>query len=225
MEGDQEHIGVIKIVRKNCLVGNDVTEDDGFFSDVPGSGSLSRSLQAQKKYMKKNLLYDENEDSEDDKAYFTKENSPNDSISKYDTDSLRSSESIEKQALLSGNNDNLVKHVNELDIEIGNAATLTDDYKIKSLLLGDNATSITLGTNVKDKSKLPEHISVSHANLAIIDHSDTQEESHGDNKVTLRERSIDGKNQEKRHTLHDFSDWGNRTNIYPDVYAPLPYSE
>lgn len=225
MEGDQEHIGVIKIIRKNCLVGNDVTEDDGFFSDVPGSGSLSRSLQAQKKYMKKNLLYDENEDSEDDKAYFTKENSPNDSISKYDTDSLRSSESTEKQALLSGNNDNLVKHVNELDIEIDNTATLTDDYKIKSLLLGDNATSITLGTNVKDKSKLPEHISVSHANLAIIDHSDTQEESHGDNEVTLRERSIDGKNQEKRHTLHDFSDWGNRTNIYPDVYAPLPYSE
>lgn len=30
---------------------------------------------------------------------------------------------------------------------------------------------------------------------------------------------------ENRHTFADFTAWKNRTDIYPDVYAPLPYSK
>lgn len=229
MDGNQEHIGEIKIVRKNCVLGKEDTiyEDDGFFSDVPGSGSMSRSLQALNKYMKKNLLFDDNEDSEEDKAYFTKENSPNDSISKYDSDSVKSNESsiIAKQETLSKYEDSkdiTVQSAHDSDVEVTNAAKLTDDYKIKSLLLLDKSVNSETAGNFIEESKPQASVSV--ANLSIIDQH--EKESYDKSAVvTFREKSDSEKNEEKRHTVHDFSDWSNRTNIYPDVYAPLPYSK
>ncbi|KAI5631404.1 hypothetical protein NE865_15879 [Phthorimaea operculella] len=47
-----------------------------------------------------------------------------------------------------------------------------------------------------------------------------------EDKVPLREKSAQSARlEDHRHTLHDFSGWVNRTNKYPDVYAPMPYSE
>lgn len=227
MDGDQAHVGVLTVIRKSCVLDNDniAYEDDGFFSDVPGSGSLSKSLKAINKYVKKNLLYDQTEDYEEDKAYFTKENSPNESISKCDSDSVRSNDSIEKHVPLS-KNVNTITSSNPTVIfpetEVVNTASLTDDYKINSLLLLDNDKPNRLDTDsVIPRTKESRPVSV--ANLTIIDENET--DLLNEKEVTLRERSGDGKNEEKRHTIHDFSDWANRTNIYPDVYAPLPYSK
>lgn len=225
MEGDQAHTGVLTIIRKSIVLDNDNTiyEDDGFFSDVPGSGSLTKSLKAMNKYVKKNLLYDQTEDYEEDKAYFTKENSPNESISKYDSDSVRSNESIDKHVPVSENDKTSTSAnatVNFPEVEVANTATLTDDYKINSLLLLERPKSVVPDSaNPRAKESRP----VSLANLTIIDENET--DLHNAQEVVLRERSGDGKNEEKRHTVHDFSDWANRTNIYPDVYAPLPYSK
>lgn len=75
-----------------------IYEDDGFFSDVPISGSLSRSMLALNKYVKQNLLCDENDEFEEnnDIAYFSKESSPNDSVIKCDNESFKSNYSDEK---------------------------------------------------------------------------------------------------------------------------------
>ncbi|KAJ2952381.1 hypothetical protein O0L34_g4666 [Tuta absoluta] len=93
MNGNQ--LSDTKTTRKDGFIISDTSyEDDGFFSDVPTSGSLSKSRIALNKYLKKNLLY-EDVDYKDDSAYFSKEGSPNESVSKSDTESIKSNESYQ----------------------------------------------------------------------------------------------------------------------------------
>lgn len=105
--------------------------DDGFFSDVPASGSLSKSVIAMNRYLKTNLLYDDSEPDAVDAAYFSKESSPKDSIAKYDTDSTKSSDSIEKQNPPSAITENELSNIAEL---VNHADKLTDDYKSMQLM-------------------------------------------------------------------------------------------
>lgn len=216
-----------------------IYEDDGFFSDVPGSGSLSRSLLALNKYVKKNMLYDESEEYETESAYFTKESSPNESRNKYDSDSDKSNESTE------GNKTPTKISTATITYGVTSVTQLTDDYK--SMQLHDksvNKSVTTYDTNSNESKEQnveipkrvsksvpsynesiyqPEHNSASLTNLANISKSEL-ENNIGD-QVVLRNKQSDNKNEDYRHTLHEFSEWGNRTNVYPDVYAPLPYSE
>lgn len=211
-------------------------EDDGFFSDVPGSGSLSRSLLALNKYVKKELLYDETEEYESDSAYFSKETSPNESRTKYDSDSLKSNESVE-------NKSGIKKTTATISYGATSVTQLTDDYKSMQLhdksyndsdndTVSDNADtqSITISEIVSEATDFqyepkypPEYNSASMYNLTNIIESDIEVKI-GD-QVRYRQKPTNLKNDEYRHTLHEFSNWGNRTDIYPDVYAPLPYSE
>lgn len=210
-------------------------EDDGFFSDVPGSGSLSRSLLALNKYVKKNLLYDETEEYESDSAYYSKETSPNKSRTKYDSDSLKSNDSVE---------DKSVARKSTASITYGTATItqLTDDDKSMQLqnksyndsdndTVSDNADtqSVTISEIVSEPTDIqnepkhqPEYNSASMHNLTNIIEPDI--EINIGEQVKYRQNPTNLK-KDNRHTLHEFSDWGNRTDIYPDVYAPLPYSE
>lgn len=212
-------------------------EDDGFFSDVPGSGSLSRSLLALNKYVKKNLLYDETEEDESDSAYFSKETSPNESRTKYDSDSLKSNESMENKSAIK-------KSTATITYGATNVTQLTDDYKSLQLqdkayndsdnddTVSDNADthSITISEIVSESTDIhnepkyhSEYNSASMHNLTDIIESGI-ETNIGD-QVRYRQKPTNLKKDEYRHTLHEFSNWGNRTDVYPDVYAPLPYSE
>lgn len=215
-------------------------EDDGFFSDVPGSGSLSRSQLALNKYMKKNLLYDETEEYESDSAYFSKETSPNESRTKYDTDSLKSNESVEDKSGIKTTTATITYGATSV-------TQLTDDYKSLQLkdksfndsdtyngTVSDNADtqSVTISEVVSEPSEIHNEVqyqrdynlahSASTNNLRNI--VDSERRTNAD-PVVYRNTSNVNKNNDYRHTLHEFSEWGNRTNIYPDVYAPLPYSE
>lgn len=212
-----------------------IYEDDGFFSDVPASGSLSRSLVALNKYVKKNMLYDESDEYEDDSVYFSKETSPTESRNKYDSDSLRSNESVEEKAARQTSTAKITYNVT-------NVTQLTDDYKSMQLQdksHGSDATSDVVNTqdNVIEEPKqtetndIPtksvfesENSSVSLTNLSNINSSVPLNENIRD-QVLYRNKPTNLKKEDYRHTLHEFSEWGNRTNIYPDVYAPLPYSE
>lgn len=212
-------------------------EDDGFFSDVPLSGSLSRSMLALNKYVKKNLLYDDDIQLEDDGAYFSKESSPNDSVTKYDSDSVRSNESSERNENLPNETNAefkytsvfTVKAVSEPVADVINITEQTDDYK--SMLLRDSSDDsrttistvyIQYANNTDRRGSEPTSITVPVDNLTINGNPSDQNET---KEVILREKFNDLTSKTNRHTLHEFSEWGNRTNIYPDVYAPLPYSE
>lgn len=208
-------------------------EDDGFFSDVPTSGSLSKSQIALNRYVKRNLLYDESEDAIDDSAYFSKESSPNESVSKCDSDSEKSNESFATKQLF---HKNIEENTNTITEEIPERETKaelieeivanveqTDDFKSMQILEKPNKTTDAITNNYNDRDTLQKHsISASLTNLLI-----KCDEKENDNEITvpLREKSTDTKREENRHTLHDFSEWVNRTTTYPDVYAPLPYSE
>jgi hypothetical protein len=222
MNTNENHLGVINITRKSFVLDNVDAgyADDGFFSDVPG-GTLSKSMHALNKYVKKNLL--NVDDYEEDNAYFTKDNSPNESISKYDSDSVKSNES-EKRELLSNTRTITDKPHNEPEIEIGNS-TLTDDYKIKSLHLLDkpteNLTSVVSNAENNNTDHLKQTISTSLADLSI--HCENNQNDHEEH-VVYREKRNNEKYHNNRHTVHDI-DWVNRATVYPDVYAPLPYSK
>lgn len=236
-------------------------EDDGFFSDVPTSGSLSRSQLALNKFMKKNLLYEENEN---DGAYFSKESTPNESVTKYDSDSAKSNESTERKktartlrvqethigdelnlTVLStepirefnstakethiGYNPNHAAPTRNTLSEVPDASELTDDFKYKQLR--DNSLKKSVVriefSDIRNKPTILQtnHKSASLDNLttdfgtAIDDEDDIDSEN-----VVVRQKPHDGKREENRHTIHDV-EWVNRTNVYPDVYAPLPYSK
>ncbi|KAH9635474.1 hypothetical protein HF086_015474 [Spodoptera exigua] len=210
-------------------------EDDGFFSDVPGSGSLSRSQLALNKYMKKNLLYDETEEYESDGAYFSKETSPNESRTKYDTDSLKSNESVEDTTGIKTTTATITYGATSV-------TQLTDDYKslqLKDKSFNDSDTydgtvsdnvytqSVTISEVVSEPSEIQNEVkhqrehSASTNNLMNIAGSEIK--ANADQVVYRNTQANVNKNNDYRHTLHEFSEWGNRTNIYPDVYAPLPY--
>lgn len=200
-------------------------EDDGFFSDVPASGSLSKSVIAMNRYLKTNLLYDDSEPDAVDAAYFSKESSPKDSIAKYDTDSTKSNDSIEKQNLPSAITENELSNIAEL---VNHADKLTDDYKSMQLMeksknKASNSSSPPVETIYKDDQFQIRKLSSSIHNLSS-DH-EIESENHQEKPVALRGKTGDVKINQNRHTVHEPSDWANRTKIYPDVYAPLPYSE
>lgn len=207
-------------------------EDSDFFSDVPLSGSLSKSLKALNKYVKKNLLYDEEDEYKDgkDEAYFSKESSPNESVSKSDSESLKSNDSFD--------NNNL-RHYAEvtafdeildspkIEKETDSKKTVynvdqTDDHK--SIQLSEktkNAESTAKINNVHVTRLLTPNNSVSLNDLTTAGTCENENYE----KVLLREKNSDVEREENRHTMPDFTEWVNRTIIYPDVYAPLPYSE
>ncbi|CAF4811745.1 unnamed protein product [Pieris macdunnoughi] len=192
-----------------------VPEDDGFYSDVPISGSLSKSLLALNQYVKKNLLYDDSEDQTEeinnDGAYFSKESSPNDSVAKSDTESVKSYElsTAHSPAISKVNVD-----VSEKDEIKSDPTKQTDDYKFKQLLenppsLRRYSNSISIPNQDQDRYLIEENYS------QIL--RDTKE-----NEENFVERRSATKEKSQRHSVHD-GNWVNRTNIYPDVYAPLPF--
>lgn len=208
-------------------------EDVEFFSDVPLSASLSKSLIALNKYVKKNLLYDEKgvfKDDGKDEAYFSKESSPNESVSKSDSESLKSNESLDN------NNQRHYAEVTTLDDildspeiekETDSNETVydvdqTDDHKsIQLPQTTKNFESTDKINNVHVTRLLTQNNSASLNNLTTAGTCVNKNYK----KVILREKNGDVEREENRHTVHDFTEWGNRTIIYPDVYAPLPYSE
>lgn len=209
-------------------------EDCEFFSDVPLSGSLSKSLLALNKYVKKNLLYDEEGEHKDDgkdEAYFSKESSPNESVSKSDSESLKSNESFDnknQRLYVEVVTFNEILDSPKIEIESNYKETVynvdqTDDYKSMQLLeKSENAESTTEINNIHVTRPLVQH---NCASLNDLTTASTCENENYEKEVILREKNSDVKREENRHTVHDFTEWGNRTIIYPDVYAPLPYSE
>ncbi|CAH0729362.1 unnamed protein product, partial [Brenthis ino] len=342
-------------------------DDNVHFSNIPMSGSMSKSLKALNTYVKKNIFYDESEVTEDnqndDSAFFSKETSPNESVSKSDSDSLKSINSEKKcdsQTLSSLNR-------NEM-IVTDDPTTLTDDYKFNKLLENNNinetsdflittykkqiydyddeknistittncnALLTTDSVNIKNLNKVEEENTQNTKSIPFLptEHNIINEstksqiiETHepdNDSKinkivaptapkrttskgqadfrgmnyktkiykdvtdkpipsqpnhnlkenrldiekyefeicqnnknkaqipleeskintyssltlnrdkkskqnvdfnydVTLRPNNLISQNN-NRHTIHDFKEWGNRTDIYPDVYAPIPY--
>ncbi|CAB3238898.1 unnamed protein product [Arctia plantaginis] len=210
-----------------------IYEDDEMFNDVPSAGSLSKSLIALNKYVKKNMLYDESEEFDNDSAFFSKESSPNESRTKYDSDSVKSTESIE------GDQSSIDNSGAPISYSLTSVTQLTDDYKSMQLqeksfnnsnkdidttvhnLHNQNTTEPVTKSNTSQSLSTfePDHTSASLTNLSNIVES-VQE---NDDQVVLRNKSSENKKAQHRHTLHEFTEWGNRTNIYPDVYAPLPY--
>lgn len=254
-----------KSPRKERDVKSELTyENDGFFSDVPASGSLSKSLFALNKYVKKNLLYEENE-SDNDEAYFSKESTPKKSAVKYYSDSVQSSDSGEKEEVVKVpiNTTTFIAKANQIrktsalpiatvtninDMnktspdydkkitqdslnDIPFATEQTDDYKFKQLRDNSNNRAnkksvavIEYTDNWNEPNNLSEQKSISlddstvdYGTATYTDNSTSENVVHRDKKhVTIKEN---------RHTVHDASDWVNRTDMYPDVYAPLPYSK
>lgn len=212
-------------IRSNCSATSEdmFYEDDGFFSDVPASGSLSKSQIALNRYVKKNLLFDESENAVDDSAYFSKESSPNQSVSKCDSESGKSNESFETKLSVSTDivgNANTTPEIQEKETkaepidEIVANVEQTDDYKSMQILEMPNKTNVIRNDYHNGETFQKHSISTS---LTDLPKSTYEKERPRENSDTKRE--------ENRHTLHDFSEWVNRTTTYPDVYAPLPYSE
>lgn len=216
---------------KNADIFN---EDGGFFSDVPLSGSLSKSLLALNKYVKKNLLYDDEDEHKDDgkdEAYFSKESSPNESVSKSDSESLKSNESFNdknQRHYAEVENFDVSLETPKIDITSNYKETVynvdqTDDYKSMQLLeKAENIESIAEINDIHENKLLLQYNS---ASLDDLTTTNTCKNDNYEKEVILREKSNDAKRVENRHTVHDVTEWGNRTIIYPDVYAPLPYSE
>lgn len=226
---NSEQIKNQKKVFMSADLGN---EDDGFFSDVPNSGSRSKSLIALNKYVKKNLLYDEDEEYNEDSAYFSKESTPNYSISKCDSESLKSNESFDKKDSLPKNEflgptyDTSIAENESIVQEVVTSVEQTDDYKSMQLLEGSKEDVLTTESISYHENKLPLQPNSS-ASLTNLHVNPNCEKENGDSNVKLRENTKHRitNTYENRHTLHDFSEWVNRATIYPDVYAPLPYSE
>lgn len=285
---------------------DNIYEDDGFFSDVPATGSLSKSQRALNKYMKTNLLYENGEESDRNSDYFSKEASPNESVSKYDSESVLSDESFDKkQPFLSMSNSesrnssfsptndftaiqkNTVQDVQTMNVTSNNADKVidvhTDTDKIHATkdnidfiiekhsdnyttptshgvaeqnlsddvknAVRNNVPSILQEKTEKRKSLITENnrsktnphlvctnISEAHKNNSITRRKLIYQSSDDMNivkpkqieqnaSVVLRKNSIKTQAMDNRHTIHEFDNWGNRTTIYPDVYAPLPYSK
>lgn len=209
-------------------------KEGGFFSDVPLSGSLSKSQIALNKYVKKNLLYDEEaeyKDDDKDEAYFSKESSPNESVSKSDSESLKSNESFDNKNQKHYSEVTTFDEILEpptIEKESNYKETLykvdqTDDYKSMHLLETTENTEVTGQTNdVHVTRSLTQNNSVSLNDLMT---ACTCKNKNYDKEEIYPETISDVKKGLNRHTVHDFTEWGNRTTIYPDVYAPLPYSE
>lgn len=200
------------------------------FRDLRLSGSMSRSLRALNNYVKKNIFYDESEDPENehDSDYYSKETSPNDSVSlvKSDSESVLSEVSSVKDKI-----NNIPTHATEDSHSktSNDPTTLTDDYKFNKLIENASKTETPLvienlnDINSDKEVKEPPVPSTRHSlSTPLIDESEAKEKDVDLEKVTLRTKNI---SRDNRHTVHDVSEWVNRTDIYPDVYAPLPYSK
>lgn len=163
---------------------SDVTyEDDGFFSDVPGSGSLSRSLLALNVYVKNNLLFNEDGSNEiEDIAYFSKESSPNKSIVKYDVDS---SSNGEQNSRISQETRGQIKSTSVFSSKVlsepvkheYNINTQTDDYK--SIRLQDFQIASDLNCNSDHD---PEENSIS--NSTTVTENDPETDKRHSRTVT-----------------------------------------
>ncbi|GBP65759.1 hypothetical protein EVAR_44404_1 [Eumeta japonica] len=258
-------------------------EDDGFFSDVPLTGTLSKSLIALNEYVKTNLIHDENgSDQKSDSAFFSKECSPNGS------DSISSANSIEKRiptnkiesvttvesdcesdsevlsvnhekSLLKNNSDE-GEHIDSDDIKLiiqrieseskGNCGVFKDNCEVRlehidvvdnssdhgrdhhndqnTEAVYDNAESLsTKSTPTVERSTAA---SKSLSDLKDVGdvrtEADVRERDAADDgrpRVRPRMKLLGAGNLEHRHTVHDFSAWGNRTTVCPEVYAPLPF--
>ncbi|VVD03010.1 unnamed protein product [Leptidea sinapis] len=109
------------------------------------SGSLSKSLLALNKYVKENLLYDYSDEREvlqNDCAYFSQENSPNDSatsIIKSDTDRFQSEDLKSSDILI--NSSNNANSEDQLEPSRNDQTKLTDDYKFEQLLVNPKRES------------------------------------------------------------------------------------
>lgn len=208
-----------------------LSEDGGFFSDVPLSSSLSKSLIALNKYVKKNLLYDEEGEHKDDakdEAYFSKESSPNESLSKSDSESLKSNESFDNKnqrhfaevttfdEILDSLNSEKQSNYKVCNVD------QTDDYKSMQLL--DKTENTEANVQIND-IHVTRSLTQNSASLNDLTTASSCDNENYEKEVRLREKTSDVKREENRHTVHDFTEWANRTIIYPDVYAPLPYSE
>ncbi|XP_050664263.1 sorbin and SH3 domain-containing protein 1 isoform X17 [Leptidea sinapis] len=175
------------------------------------SGSLSKSLLALNKYVKENLLYDYSDEREvlqNDCAYFSQENSPNDSatsIVKSDTDRFQSEDLQSSDILI--NSSNNANSEDQLEPSRNDQTKLTDDYKFEQLL-------------VNPKRESPKVASIS--SLDKINRKEERESDDNFAKYDIREEDNVDKHS-KRHTVHDLSEWANRVNLYEDVYAPLPF--
>ncbi|CAH2242537.1 jg18889 [Pararge aegeria aegeria] len=259
-------------------------DDDIQLQDVPLSESMTRSLKALNKYVKKNIFFDESEEpivEKDDSAYFSKENSPNESMSKSDSDSIKSNISNENrnEIIASWASTHNEQNVDKITSIFNDPVTLTDDYKFNKLLenstsnfmpeiciesyeenmkVDKNLDSIPpdipkrvnvnnlLETSVKNISSVHNEIvqsnehklsSTSYSSTSLPErtssltninksHDYTYKQDTGYKPtVALRKKPVnnDCNLQDNRHTIHDLSEWVNRTDIYPDVYAPLPY--
>lgn len=198
-------------------------EDGEFFSDEPSRNSLSKSLIALNKYVKKNLLYDEEDEYRDngkDEAYFSKESTPNESVSKSDSESLKSNESFDSK--------NQIPYAEVTTFEeILDSPNIEKENIYKEAAYNGDQTNDYTSMQLLEKSENTpdQEKNVVKNSASLNDLTSTCENKNYKLKVKLREKPIDVKPEENRHTVHEFTEWGNRTTIYPDVYAPLPYSE
>lgn len=225
----------INTEKTSHIKNEDIFSEDGeFFSDVPLSSSLSKSQIALNKYVKKNLLYDEEDEHKDDgkdEAYFSKESSPNESVSKSDSESLKSNESFDNKnqrhfaevttfdetldSLNSEKESNFKVAVYNVD--------QTDDYKSMQLL--EKTENTEANARINDFHVTRSLIQNDSASLSDLTTASSCDNENYEKEVRLRQKTSGVKREENRHTVHDFTEWANRTIIYPDVYAPLPYSE
>ncbi|CAG9560008.1 unnamed protein product [Danaus chrysippus] len=201
--------------------------DEINFRDLRLSGSMSRSLKALNNYVKKNIFYDESEDPENDhdSDYYSKETSPNDSVSLVKSDS----ESVLSEVSSLKDKTSNIPHTTEDSHSktYNDPTTLTDDYKFNKLIENASKTEPPLvidnsnHINNDKELKQPPVPSTRHSiSTPLIEEFEAKEIDVDLEKVTLRTKNI---SRDNRHTVHDVSEWVNRTDIYPDVYAPLPY--
>ncbi|CAG4915403.1 unnamed protein product [Colias eurytheme] len=194
--------------RNNSASANiNLRDDDGFYSDVPLSGSLSKSLLALNKYVKKNLLYDDSEDpeetSQNDGAYFSQESTPNDSVVKSDTESVTSHERVVQ------NNGTIIITKYTVTCEslkdTSDPTKQTDDYKFQQLL--DNSSSISHRDSLSSNSssiytalnKNENDVHFSHENA--VSKLNLEGEKCKEDDI-LNENSDDTTVNIRRHTVH-----------------------
>ncbi|CAH2105674.1 unnamed protein product [Euphydryas editha] len=203
---------------------------------IPVSSTMSKSLKALNTYVKKNIFYDESEEQQEvknDSAYFSKESSPNYSVSKCDSDNIKSN-------IFENKEDNLTLPLRNRTSINSDQTTLTDDYKFNKLLENTiinqknetNPESQLSLSNENKESTLPvapkrtASFSSKTGKKVLYENGNLKNNDEFLCNVTLRNKtnSLNLQNN-NRHTVHDVTEWVNRTDIYPDVYAPLPYSK
>lgn len=275
-------------------ISDHIYEDDGFFSDVPNTGSMSKSLIALNKYVKTNLLYESDPDEKCDSAYFSKESSPKDRGSKCDTESVKSGESFDKKdtsvpifpkishnnEISAGTDKKYLQHdystaltkvnnshqsgkseIEHTENNYDSESSEVHSHSSRKSSLSKSETQYpnmesteTVNTSqlqrqsINDKEKSINH----YANLEVIQRDLTQKqynskplnkgrfhsaddltdahihnESRNDNTIPVAKTrtKFNEPIDDNPNSLLDWSEWQNRTNIYPDVYAPLPYSK